>query len=188
MDAGCVVRVIGIDPGWASMGVAVAEFTPGIDDVVFTDATCIKTTKCKDLSAAADLTSRAASIAGNLIYFIEKGTDNYLDILAVCIEGMSYPRHTQAAVKLGASHGVVGALLARWLPEVIVVEQPQAIRKRVLNIAKGKTPPEAKVHAHLLARYPELAKLVNNMNKGDRPHVLDAAAVVVSAFREGRLS
>jgi Holliday junction resolvasome RuvABC endonuclease subunit len=181
------MRIIGFDPGFASLGVAIASIPRQIDDVVFTRVGCISTTKCDELSAAADLTMRASAIAENLIYFVEEGREYDCDIFAVCIEGMSYPRHTQAAVKLGAANGVVGSLLARWLPEVVVVEQPQRIRKDVLGIKSGRVPSEESVHAHLLERYPELSTLLQSSRNVAKPHILDAAACVVAAYRAGRL-
>jgi Holliday junction resolvasome RuvABC endonuclease subunit len=180
--------IVGIDPGWASLGVVIASQPRGVDDVVFTKVGCMKSAKYKDLTAAQDLTMRADILAHNLAHFVEEGKFPEPDVFAVCVEGMSYPRHTQAAVKLGAANGVVGALVARWEPEVVYVEQPQHIRKRVLDIEKGRTPAEEDVHAHLLERYPELAQLLEGGRKGDRPHILDAAAAVVAAYKEGRLA
>jgi Holliday junction resolvasome RuvABC endonuclease subunit len=115
----------------------------------------------------------------DLCYFIGEGS-----VYALCIEAFSRPPNVGSAIKLGASHGVLGAVARNYWPEIIYVETPQAVRKRVMGVAKGKTPPEDEVHAWLLARYPELDALMG----GGRRHMLDAAAVVVAALNEGRLS
>jgi Holliday junction resolvasome RuvABC endonuclease subunit len=181
------MRIIGFDPGLASLGVVIASVPRQIDDIVFTKVGFVSTTKCDTLSVAADLTMRAGELAANLVYFVEEGREYDCDIFAACIEGMSYPPHTQAAVKLGAANGVIGALLARWNPEVIYVEQPQRIRKDVLGTASGRVPSEESVHAHLLERYPELSTLLQSSRNVAKPHILDAAACVVAAYRAGRL-
>lgn len=193
MDAGLEVihnrmnanAIVGIDPGFAALGVVVAAQPRGIDDLVFLRVGCMKTSKCGDLSAGQDLIMRADDLATDLAYFVEQG--HTPDVYAVCVEGFSRPPNVGSAIKLGASHGVIASCIARWLPEVVYVEQPQHIRKRVLDIEKGRTPAEEDVHAHLLERYPELAQLLEGGRKGDRPHILDAAAAVVAAYKEGRL-
>lgn len=179
--------IVGIDPGFAELGVVIASKPRQIDDVVFVKVGCMRTSKCADLSAGQDLISRASDLEADLGYFVAGGAP-FTDVFAVCCEGFSRPPNVGSAIKLGASHGVIGGLVSRWVPEVVYVEQPQHIRKRVLDVEKGKTPPEADVHEWLLARYPELADLMKDMRKGARPHILDAAAAVVAAFKEGRLS
>lgn len=178
--------IVGIDPGFANLGVVIAEQPKGLD-VVFTKVGCMKTSPCKGLSAAQDLVMRADDLALDLRYFVEEGAW-HADVYAMCVEGFSRPPSVTSAIKLGASHGVIGGLIADWCPEVIYVDQPQAIRKLVMGVEKGKTPPEEKVHKYLLERYPELGKLLEGRNKGDIPHILDAAACVVAAYNMGRLS
>lgn len=179
------MKVIGCDPGLATFGVVEAALAKNIEDVVFVRAACFFSTPCKELSKAQNLISRTEELAGNLSYFVDRG--DYADVYAVCTEGHSYPRFTQAAVLLGAGNGVLGARLDDWQPHVIFCEQPQAIRKAVLGVGVGKTPPEADVHAFLLARYPELADMMKPLRKAARPHILDAAAAVVAAYKLGRL-
>ena len=128
---------------------------------------------------------RAEDLTSDLRYFVEEGGDVF-NVFALCVEGFSRPPNVMSAIKLGASHGAIGAMAARWLPEVVYVEQPQAIRKTVMGVKKGKTPPEEHVHKFLLERYLELSVLLAPRNKGDHPHILDAAACVVAAHREGR--
>lgn len=178
--------IVGIDPGFANLGVVIASKPRQINDVVFVKVGCMRTSPCKELSAAQDLVMRADDLAADLRYFVEEGKE-YADVYAVCVEGFSRPPSVTSAIKLGASHGVIGGLIADWCPEVIYVDQPQAIRKEVMGVEKGKTPPEDEVHAFLLARYPELAQLLEPHNKGDFPHILDAAACVVAAYKRGRL-
>jgi len=180
--------IVGIDPGFANLGVVIASKPRQIDDVVFTKVGCMKTSPCKELSAAQDLILRSDDLTYNLRYFVRGGGDSdgeYPSVYAMCVEGFSRPPNVISAIKLGASHGAIGCLVSEWQPEVVVVEQPQAIRKAVMGVEKGKTPPEDEVHAFLLERYPELAQLLETHNKGDRPHILDAAACVVGAYKKG---
>jgi len=178
--------IVGIDPGFANLGVVIASKPRQIDDVVFTKVGCLKTSVCKEISAAQDLVMRADDLAASLRYFVEEGKE-YADVYAVCVEGFSRPPSVTSAIKLGASHGVIGGLISEWHTGVVYVDQPQAIRKLVMGVEKGKTPPEDEVHAFLLERYPELAQLLEGRNKGDIPHILDAAACVVAAHRIGML-
>lgn len=188
MDAGALVSlVVGIDPGFAALGVVLAELPRGIESPIFTKVGVMSTSKCKDLSAGQDLISRASDLELDLSHFVDEGYDT-TDVYGVAVEAFSRPPNVGSAIKLGASHGVIAALISRWQPDVVYVEQPQHIRKRVMNIAKGKAPPEEEVHANLLVNYPELGRLLEGRRKADRPHILDAAAAVVAAFREGRLS
>lgn len=177
--------IVGVDPGFANLGVVIAEKPPGLD-VVFIKVGCMRTSLRKELSAAQDLVMRAGNLAANLRYFVEGGKED-ADVYAVCVEGFSRPPSVTSAIKLGASHGIIGGLIADWCPEVIYVDQPQAIRKLVMGSGKGKTPPEEKVHEYLLFRYPELGKLLEGRNKGDIPHILDAAACVAAAYIMGRI-
>jgi len=180
MDAGGEM-IVGLDPGFANFGVVTAWNLRG--GLVFDRGAVIKTRPCKDLSKAEDLISRSDSLAQDLAWFVEQGRPP--DVFAVCCEGFSRPPHAGTAIKLGAANGIVGALCSRWTPNVISVETPSNIRKRIFGAKR--TPPEADVHAWLIELYRELGPILEDYCKGDRLHILDAAAAVVAAFKQGRL-
>lgn len=166
--------IYGFDPGFASFGFVTA--VPDGEGFTFTDARCIVTRPNSAYPKATDLLVRSQLIAEALKFWI---TAPY----AFCIEAMSYPRNASSAVKLGASHGILAALLAEHYPDVIYVESPQHIRKTVTGLAK---PTEEETHDWLLV-HTNIADLIKDMRKGERPHVLDAAATVAAAFKEGRM-
>lgn len=173
------MNIIGIDPGFASLGFTLATLDDELG-VIFTEAKCLRTSKCKEYSAAEDIFSRCETIGETLEYWTRA-----LDVYAVCIEGMSFPRNASSATKLGASHGVLASLNATaWLPDRIYIRSPQHVRKVVTGLKK---PTEAEAHQATLLGRPELRALVNPLNKGQLPHVLDAAAVIVAAEQEGFL-
>lgn len=178
------MKVIGMDPGIRNFGICVGHIHLGGSNVAFSKMTTMRTTPCKELSAAQDLIMRCDNLTRDLDYYVNEGQEVH-DVYAVCIEGFSRPPNVTSAIKLGAANGVVGALVERWCPEVIYIRSPQDIRRGVLPMPSKKVPAEEDVHAALLGRYDEVAVWKAVTPKYMHEHVLDAVAAVEAAKEEG---
>lgn len=165
------MRLLGIDPGLASFGIASAVWEDGV--LRFTGGDCYRTKKNPDVPARQDLWERLQLLAAKL--------PNPKAYDLVLVEGMSHVRDASVASKLSAVHGV----LATWCLSgelVAGVSSPQDIRKTVLGASK--VPPEAEVHDYLLENYPNLAEIVLSLPKYAQPHILDAGAAIVAFTKE----
>lgn len=161
------MRVLGIDPGFASLGWAEAESNLG--GLAFTRVGNVHTKKDPNRSAAEDLFERCRIISSGLL------TCNVPEL--VCLEAMSHPRNASSATKLGASHGVIAALVEACFTCDVTMLSPLAARKVVTGLKK---PTETQAHEVLLTSYPELCLLIDGLRKKDTPHILDAAVQVVA--------
>lgn len=171
------VRILGIDPGFASLGTASATLNRD-GSIYFDRVDCFHTEKAKDKAAARDMFDRCQELAKGLL------TLNVPTIL--CVEAMSYPRNASSATKLGASHGVIAALAAVCFevePLDTYALNPRAARKVVTGMKK---PTEEDAHRATCAAYPELVELCEGLKKKDLPHILDAAVQIhaVSLLKE----
>jgi Holliday junction resolvasome RuvABC endonuclease subunit len=163
------MSILGIDPGFAAMGLALYEEGCG-----FTYVNCITTKKDHDRNAACDLFVRCAVLASELALETPD---------TLCVEAMSYPRNASSATKLGASHGVLAAMCSTlWEVEHVELLSPLAARKAVTGLKK---PGEIDAHAAVLLQHPELLRLTEGLRKADMPHILDAAVQVAAYIKEG---
>ena len=163
------MRILGIDPGFASIGTASATITNG-GSIYFESVACFHTEKDKDESSARDMFNRCQELTEFLLGL------NIPHIL--CIEAMSYPRNASSATKLGASHGVIAAI-AQACFEVDPLDthtlNPRAARKVVTMMKK---PTEEDAHRATCRAFPELVELCEGLKKKDLPHILDAAVQI----------
>lgn len=168
-----VKHVVGIDPGFASCGVAVAELgrsdeTPVLLHVIRTSPPKRKT---KVLVADHNL-FRAQLIAEELIKLLLQ-----YNVVAVGAESMSYPRSASASAKLGISWGIVAALSVHMQLPVFQVS-PQALKARLTG--SGMASKVAVANA-VRRRYPEadFEKLLKALPSGQHEHAWDALASMV---------
>lgn len=166
------MRVLGVDPGFATFGWAEAHVGQGL--LAFTALGSTFTVKDPDLSAADDLFTRCEDIAGNLL------ERNVPDLL--CLEAMSHPRNASSATKLGASHGVIAAVVAACFECDVTMLSPYQARKVLTGLKK---PTEQEAHDVLRALYPEVQLLTRDFKKKELPHALDAAVQVAAWWKVG---
>lgn len=114
------MRIVGIDPGFANIGVADVRVLSGL--YVLEELAVIRTEKT-GLPAREDTIKRAQQIALELDRFVRRA-----DVLA--IEAMSYPRNASAAAKMAMCYGVIAALAMRHGCEIAQFS-PKAAKKAV---------------------------------------------------------
>lgn len=173
------MRILGIDPGFANLGFCTVSLDE--DGLVFQEAWVIQTRRDPGKHAAVDLFDRCR--------FIAEGFPHVPLFDLVGLEGYTYPPTTQAAVKLGAGHGVVAAAFGFWdlgdIPPVVILSPQQA---RKLVIPGPMVPKEEDVHAKLLADHPSLETALGDLPKSKRVHALDAAVLAFAASERYRMS
>jgi crossover junction endodeoxyribonuclease RuvC len=164
--------VLGIDPGFASTGVALVELRPDGERVVSLQIVrTAKAAKKQQLMATEDNLDRARKIAEALGRLLE-GVD------AVAAEAMSFPRSASVAAKMAMSWGVLAALSHhRRIP--VVQASPQRIKKAVTGLTNAGKP---EVQAALAARYPETVAMAARLPATAMEHPFDALAAVVAAL------
>lgn len=168
------VRVLGIDPGFASFGWAIVEL--GASSVRPVALGVIRTKpspKKRRVRATDDNVERCREISEAIARLLEE----HLPV-AIAAEAMSFPRSSAVAAKMAMAWGVVvdRATLLR-LP--IVQATPQEV-KRALTGARDAS--KLDVRAELVRRFPGLAGLLVGVPGGEHEHPLDALASVLAGL------
>ena len=180
-------HVLGIDPGFASIGWSVVRLDGQGEALVAVGV--IRTEKSaakRNVRASEDNLERAKEIAAELRALI----DQYR-VQLICAETMSYPRNSAAAAKMAMCWGVLAALAHQYgVP--IAQATPQEVKKAVTG---KKDASKEEVQEAVKRLYPVLAEAVTR-NGGpyvlrDVPrslweHPYDATAAVV-ACRESEV-
>jgi len=165
------VIVLGLDPGFAALGLAAVDLTPGAERVH--RAWVVRTEKAArkvEVRASDDNVRRAREIAAEL----ERAAVEW-DPVALVAEAQSWPRNAGASAKVGIAWGLVAALAERHgLP--LVQASPQDVKRATCG---AKTASKAEVIAAIEARFPDVvwprqATLVE--------HAADAVAVVLACL------
>lgn len=163
--------VLGVDPGFASMGFAAVAVDPVGDlaNAVWVVRT-EKSTKKGNVRASEDNVRRAMELS----FRLEEAVANWAP-LAVAAETMSWPRNAGAAAKVALAWGVLCSVAKRHgLP--LVQASPQQVK---LAICGSKTASKEEVIAAVRKRWPEL-ELPKQVTLQE--HAADAAAVVVACL------
>jgi Holliday junction resolvasome RuvABC endonuclease subunit len=162
-------RVLGIDPGFASVGVAVVELEPSLEKVLH--LAVIRTEKSalkREVRASDDNLRRARLIYEGLIAMCELHS-----VRVLCIESMSFPRNAGAASKVAMTWGVIAAI-ATHLRIPVVQASPQEVKKCVCG---SKNASKEEVEAALRKAY-SIEDLAEGVLFSQKEHVFDALAVV----------
>jgi crossover junction endodeoxyribonuclease RuvC len=168
MSDGPIIQVLGIDPGFASVGIAVVRLHPVRETVM--QLGVLHTAKSgvkQNVLAADDNLRRARELFDALNLHMAWVT-------VICAESMSFPRNSQAAAKVAMAWGVI-ASLAQWKGLPIVQASPQTIKKAVCGV---KSASKEDVQQALRMRYGEMPG-VAELAKGELEHAFDALAAVV---------
>jgi crossover junction endodeoxyribonuclease RuvC len=162
------INVLGIDPGFSSLGYAVVQIHPVRETVL--EIGVIHTEKSgakRNVLAADDNLRRARELFQAL-------NPKMAWVRAICAESMSFPRHAPSAAKVAMSWGVLAALAEfRGLP--IVQASPQEVKKAVCG---AKSASKEEVQQALQMRYGSPPGM-EEISKGDMEHAFDALAAVV---------
>lgn len=169
--------VLGIDPGFASVGYCVMELTPDGESVL--ETLVFKTErsdKKRKIRASDDNFRRGQELCAMVVGLLHR----HPDVKAVCSEAMSHPRNASVSGQLGSFWGIVELLTYIWkLP--MLQASPQEIKK-VLTGKKNASKEE--VQAALRKRYPGQfdAYDASITRKQDLEHGYDAAGAVVACL------
>jgi Holliday junction resolvasome RuvABC endonuclease subunit len=169
--------LLGVDPGFASIGLAVYELGNPDHVVAMGLITTEKSPKKQEVLASNDNLVRAMEIHREIVRVLKETEDRGGKVVAICAEAMSFPRNASAASKVSLTWGVLASLSeARSIP--IIQASPQAVK---LKVCGSKTATKEEVEEALVKQYPYLPDLVA-LPKTKREHVYDALAVVLTCL------
>lgn len=190
--------ILGIDPGFASLGFAVLRLEAAGPEVVTLGVVRTKKSDKKQrVLAADDNIRRCREIARPLDSLMTFGTSGYVPralrdpgddraVRLVCAEKMSFPRNASAAAKMAMSWGMIVANLEHYgLP--LLQASPQDVKRRVTGSASAS---KEEVQAALKKRFGRgLGRMVKALPEGEHEHAFDALASAVACLdsEEGRL-
>jgi Holliday junction resolvasome RuvABC endonuclease subunit len=169
-------RILGIDPGFASIGWAVVESNDELDtlDVVGAGVVRTKKAKAKQRVLAADDNFRRAGEIGRALgrIMLEHRVD------AVCAEAMSFPRSSSVAAKMAMCWGVLAQLCETWgLP--LVQTSPQKLKRAVTGNASAS---KDDVAAALYTRLPDALGALVGIPKSIHEHAMDAFGAIIACL------
>lgn len=166
------LRLLGLDPGLASFGLAVAHVTD--EQVRFVHVAVLTTEPMRGERKTDSTASRCHYLATQLAWWLADQVPH-----VVCCEAIALPFgkvQTSVVSALGRVRGVVDALAAvRGIP--VLESGPQALKRATVG-----TPSAAKadVKAALEGIYPELAALWPRL-RTQHEHAADACASILAA-------
>lgn len=172
--------LIGVDPGFASIGLAVVELGPeGKDHVVALNL--LRTEKSsakKQVLATDDNVRRAREIVLEIKSVMDRPGCN---IVGICAESMSFPRNSSAAAKMAMTWGILVALVG---DKPIFQCSPQELK---LRVAGSKQATKEDVKSALVSRFgPGLLDLVK-APPSQHEHVFDALGSVVACMQADQI-
>jgi crossover junction endodeoxyribonuclease RuvC len=126
------MSILGIDPGFASMGWAICTLDGGnVTPIKCGVITTEKSTKKLNTRSSEDNIRRAQKMYTSLAKLI-----NDYSVTMVCTETMSWPRSAGVVAKLGISWGVIAAVCHQWRV-MILQASPMEIKRAVTGNGKA---------------------------------------------------
>jgi len=170
------MSVLGIDPGFASIGYVLVDPATMRLTAAGVCRTVSERGKAKKVLAADDNFRRAKEVAAWL--------DAIPDVHLICAESMSFPRNASNAAKMALCWGVVAAYCqARAVP--LAQASPSQLKRRLCGAANVS---DDDLRAALEERFPGATELISSAipAKTQQQHAWDALGAVW-ACREGEL-
>ncbi len=167
------VRLLGVDPGFASVGFCMIEI--GDNDAItiehFDLIETEKSTKKQNVFASEDNLRRTVEIYRALNAITG-------DAVAICAEAMSFPPNASIAAKMAMCWGALAALShVHRIP--ILQASPQAIK---IATAGRKDASKDDMSIAVSKRFPRLVEKIVAMPKGDREHPVDALGAALTCI------
>jgi crossover junction endodeoxyribonuclease RuvC len=179
------ISVLGIDPGFASIGLSVVQMGPNPQDDRVVHMSVFQTKKASEkrkVRASEDNLERAKEISKEIGDLIQRW-----DVKLICAETMSFPRSSSAAAKMAMCWGVLAAIAQdRKLP--ITQASPQEIKKALCG-KRDASKEEVQGVLNLLFRRDLVGpnSAVSQIAKSALEHPYDALAAVI-ACRESEVA
>ena len=187
------VHVLGLDPGFASLGYVVVSFEPSHNwmgvlqrsgSPVMGTIRTEKSNKKRSVKASDDNLRRGRELYNALSFLMGSAPSEHpafpfvlgeeaLNIQAVCAESMSFPRSASTAQKIGITWGIISSI-SDFYNVPIVQASPQEIKKRVCG---NKSASKESVQESLAEQF-DIDPLI--FNKTLREHPFDALGAVVA--------
>jgi len=168
--------VLGIDPGFASVGYALVEVRPTDERLVRIGVIATKKVDAKRAVYAADDNFRRGREIAKALSELVAGNK----VLAICAESMSFPRNASAAAKVAMCWGVLAALSeSQGIPLVQV--SPQEVKKQTCGVTVAS---KLDVLKAVRTRYPTFDSLCTEaaVTATHLEHPTDAVATVVASL------
>ncbi len=165
------VRILGLDPGFASLGWAVVDTRHGkMTNLVAIGVLRTEKASKKQNTYAADDNFRRAKEIGKFLADIALAQQ----VDAICAESMSFPRSSSVAAKMAMAWGVIAQICnALFLP--MAMATPKAIKKAATGSGAAS---KDTVQACLAISLPEAIGMVGHIPKGQHEHAFDAIGAV----------
>lgn len=166
------LHVLGLDPGFANIGIAVVRIDGDRMVPVYLDV--LRTSKSdakRQVRASEDNFDRAKDIAATLRELAVR-----YDVRMLTAETMSFPRNASVAAKMAMCWGVIAAL-ADGLELPLAQASPQEIKKAVCG---NKSASKEDVVDAVRKLFPESTKLLERVPASLIEHPYDALASVVA--------
>lgn len=173
--------VLGLDPGFANLGWALATWEDEKLRVLNLGAIHTKkANKKQHILECEDNFARAQELAQEIRRFF----DNYR-VVAVCAEAMSFPRQASVAAKMAMAWGVI-ADICHTTGTPMVQPTPQRVKKALCGRNSAS---KEEVQAAVIERFPwhrrvggkTLAEIIEELSEKDREHAVDAVATIAAS-------
>jgi Holliday junction resolvasome RuvABC endonuclease subunit len=169
--------VIGIDPGFASFGLAVVQLYPAFERVIAMDVVRTKRSNIKSrILEADDSIRRVREISTAFMKYVAEYSP-----VAFCAESMSYPRNASSAAKVAMSWGAIASIAERNLIPVFQAS-PQTIRNRLTGAKKASKDKIRDVLIDMYGDKTDFDKLLGHLPWVEHEHAWDALASVVACL------
>jgi len=164
--------LLGIDPGFASVGIALVELGVDSDHVVALKVLRTEKSSAKrSVLSSEDNVRRAREISWEIRLLLTNPT---YQVVGICAESMSFPRNASAAAKMAMTWGVLAALSG----DIPIFQcSPQELK---LKVAGSKIATKEDIQAALVRKFgAEIMSLVK-VPKGQHEHLFDALGAIVA--------
>lgn len=171
-------RVLGIDYGLATCGLALVELHDDGDRLIDLDVVrTSKSAKKLKVMVAEDTARRAREVYAEIWAMANRG-----EVVGIAVERFSSPRNSTAAGKMAVSYGLVIAI-TEFLRVPMISVSPQECKKALCG-DRGAS--KAAVERAVVARFPEdfdvVARFEDRVTESAREHAFDAAGVAIVAM------
>lgn len=169
------MRVLGVDPGLANMGLAVVSLEGSSESVVHVEViTTEKSSKKTDVRQSSDLVRRGRLISAGVASVVSA----YCPVV-IAVEAMSFPRNASSAAKTALSWGVL-CFVSETYNIPMVQASPQEIKKVLCGTAKAS---KKEVQESLERRYSgAFLSFLARYPKVRHEHGFDAVGAVVACL------